>query len=43
MSSCYWLGRLVLGMKGQYPEYTPLPQYAHGDKGMEVDGKTATL
>lgn len=22
MATCYWLGRLVLGMKGRYPEYT---------------------
>lgn len=22
MASCYWVGRIALGMKGQYPEYT---------------------
>ncbi|PPJ55008.1 hypothetical protein CBER1_05632 [Cercospora berteroae] len=23
MSSCYWVGRILLGMKGEYEEYTP--------------------
>lgn len=23
MTTCYWVGRLLLGMQGEYPQYTP--------------------
>jgi hypothetical protein len=28
--ACYWLGRLLLGMKAEYPEYTPVNVAAAG-------------
>ena len=38
MGSCYWVGYLILGMKGQYPEYTPPPR-ARVDRQTEQDEK----
>lgn len=33
MASCYWLGRLLLGIQGSYAEFTSAPeQYAALDK-----------
>ncbi|KAK2882605.1 hypothetical protein FQN49_000177 [Arthroderma sp. PD_2] len=29
-SSCYWIGKLLLGMKGSYPEYAPAPEPEDG-------------
>ena len=28
-TTCYWTGRLLLGMKGQYAEYTPQSPSSH--------------
>lgn len=32
MVSCFWGGRIALGMRGQYPEYTRSPQNVGGEK-----------
>ena len=42
MGSCYWLGHLMLGMKGRYPEYT-LPPRAPRHMPGEVDEKDLGL
>lgn len=31
MASCFWFGRIGLGMKGHYPEYTRPSQQKGGD------------
>ena len=38
MASCYWFGRLILGMKGRYPQYTPRPGIGGA---IDTDGKSA--
>jgi hypothetical protein len=41
MASCYWFGYLMLGMRGEYPEYTQPPPHARVDRQIEHGEKEA--
>ena len=38
LTSCYWIGRLMLGMKGEYPQYTPAANAAAQEKEETIIG-----